>query len=73
LISRHGEGFISEKGFAGMVDILLRLRELQLIFAEVPLILRYDLKPGLSKMNVSKTIKETLNLLVRRRIFPNKF
>jgi len=72
LISRYGEEFISEKGFASMVDILLRLREQELIFTEVPLILRYDLKPGRSKMNVSRTINETLNLLVRRRCFPNK-
>jgi len=72
LMSRYGEDFISEKGFAAMVDILLRLREQQLIFAEVPLILRYDLKPGLSKMNVPKTIKETLSLLIRRRFVPNK-
>ncbi len=72
LISRYGEDFISEKGFASMVDILLRLWEQELIFTEVPLILRYDLKPGRSKMNVSRTINETLNLLVRRRCFPNK-
>ncbi len=55
-----------------MVDILLRLRKEQLIFTEVPLVLRYDLKPGHSKMDVSRTIKETLTLLVRRRFFPNK-
>ena len=71
LVSRYGEDFISEKGFASMVDILLRLRKQQLIFTEVPLVLRYDLKPGRSKMNVSSTIKETLSLLVRRRCFPN--
>ncbi len=71
LVSRYGEDFISEKGFASMVDILLRLRKQQLIFTEVPLVLRYDLKPGRSKMNVSQTIKETLNLLVRRKCFPN--
>ncbi len=72
LMSRYGEDFISEKGFACMVDLLLRLREQQLIFTEVPLILRYDLKPGHSKMNVSRTIKETLNLLIRRRFFSKK-
>jgi len=72
LMSRYGEDFISEKGFASMVDLLLRLREQQLIFTEVPLILRYDLKPGRSKMNVSRTIKETLNLLIHRRFFSNK-
>ena len=72
LMSRYGKDFISEKGFSCMLDILLRLREQELIFTEVPLILRYDLKPGLSKMNVSRTIKETLSLMVRRRFFPNK-
>lgn len=71
LMSRFGEAFISEKGFTAMVDILLRLREQQLIFTEVPLILRYDLKPGRSKMNVRRTIRETLSLAVRRRLFPN--
>lgn len=71
LVSRYGEDFISEKGFSSMVDILLRLRKERLIFTEVPLILRYDLKPGRSKMNVSRTIKETLSLLVRRRFFLN--
>jgi len=71
LISRYGEDFISETGFASMLDILLRLQKEQLIFTEVPLILRYDLKPGRSKMNVARTIKETLSLLVRRRLFLN--
>ena len=72
LMSRYGEDFISEKGFASMVDLLLRLREQQLIFTEVPLILRYDLKPGRSKMNVPQTTKETLALLIRRRFSLNK-
>ncbi len=71
LVTSYGEDIISETGFASMVDILLRLRKQQLIFTEVPLVLRYDLKPGRSKMNVSSTIKETLSLLVRRRCFPN--
>lgn len=72
LISRYREEFISEQGFASMVDILLRLREQELIFAEVPVILRYDLKSGRSKMNVPRTIKQTLTLVFRRRCFPNK-
>ena len=68
LIERHGHEFISERGFACMVDILLRLREQGAIFSEVPLILRYDRKEGASKMNVARTVKETLRLLVRRRL-----
>ncbi len=68
LIDRHGTEFISERGFSCMVDILLRLRENHLVFGEVPLVLRYDLKPGLSKMKVFQTVIDTLKLMVRRRL-----
>ncbi|MEY2481406.1 MAG: dolichol-phosphate mannosyltransferase [Verrucomicrobiota bacterium] len=67
LIDRYGREFISERGFSCMVDILLRLRECDLVFAEVPLVLRYNLKPGRTKMRVMQTIVDTLKLLVRRR------
>lgn len=68
LIDKYGREFISERGFSCMVDILLRLREEDLVFTEVPLVLRYDLKPGLTKMKVVQTIFDTLKLLVRRRL-----
>ncbi|MEW6056690.1 MAG: glycosyltransferase family 2 protein [Bdellovibrionota bacterium] len=68
LVERYGREFISERGFSCMVDILLRLREQHLVFTEVPLVLRYDLKPGLSKMKVAQTVFDTLKLLVRRRL-----
>lgn len=68
LIQKYGREFITERGFSCMVDILLRLREEDLVFTEVPLVLRYDLKPGLSKMKVLRTISDTLKLLVRRRL-----
>jgi dolichol-phosphate mannosyltransferase len=68
LVDRHGQELISERGFACMVDLLLRLREQGAIFSEVPLVLRYDRKEGPSKMKVLRTIKETLLLLVRRRL-----
>ncbi|HEV8578583.1 MAG TPA: glycosyltransferase family 2 protein [Thermoanaerobaculia bacterium] len=67
LVEKHGQEFISERGFACMVDILLRLREQGAIFTEVPLVLRYDRKEGQSKMKVLATVKETLLLLFRRR------
>jgi dolichol-phosphate mannosyltransferase len=67
LIDRHGEQFITERGFSCMLDILLRLRESELRFAEVPLTLRYDLKPGRSQMRIFSTIVDSLKLLVRRR------
>jgi len=62
----YKEKFISEKGFSCMVDILLKLRRLDPICAEVPMILRYDLKKGKSKMNVVRTIVETLKLILKR-------
>lgn len=65
-MAKYGKSFIDQKGFSCMVDILLKLRELDPIITEVPMILRYDLKPGKSKMNVGKTVIETLNLIVRR-------
>jgi dolichol-phosphate mannosyltransferase len=64
---RYGDLFVSEEGFQCMVDILLKLRRMEVIFREVPLILRYDLKGGASKMNVGRTVWRTLLLLVRRR------
>ena len=69
LIEKHGREFISERGFSCMVDILLRLRELEPVCSEVPLVLRYDYKPGMSKMKVAQTVFDTLKLLVRRRFF----
>lgn len=68
LIAKHGSEFITERGFSCMVDILLRLRNLHPVITEVPLVLRYDLKPGFTKMKVLQTILDTLKLLVRRRL-----
>ena len=45
-----------------------KLRRLDAIISEVPLILRYDLKFGVSKMAVARTAIDTLKLLVRRRL-----
>lgn len=69
VIAAHGDQFFDQEGFQVMVDILLKLRrDPNLIFGEVPLILRYDLKEGASKMNVSATVKDTMRLVVRRRV-----
>ena len=65
---RWGTGFISERGFSCMIDILIKLHLLGGLISEVPMILRYDRKPGASKMNVRETVGETLRLLVRRRM-----
>ncbi len=64
----YGQQFVAESGFSCMVDILLKLRSMGAIMNEVPLILRYDLKFGASKMQVVRTIRDTLELVLRRRL-----
>ena len=64
----YGRDFIAESGFSCMVDILLKLRRLDAIMTEVPLILRYDLKFSVSKMFVLRTMVDTLKLMVVRRL-----
>lgn len=67
-IKHHGDRFVSETGFSCMVDVLLKLRHQSPVVGEAPLILRYDRKGGVSKMNVSRTIYQTLSLIMRRRL-----
>ncbi|TMQ47295.1 MAG: glycosyltransferase family 2 protein [Candidatus Eisenbacteria bacterium] len=67
-IARYGDQFFDQDGFQCMVDILLKLSRMHLIFGEVPFILRYDYKEGSSKMNVGKTVRDTLGLMWKRRL-----
>lgn len=64
---RFGSELVNQDGFQCMVDVLLKLRTLPLIFGEVPMILRYDLKRGQSKMRLAQTTVKTLRLLWLRR------
>jgi dolichol-phosphate mannosyltransferase len=64
---RWGDDFVSERGFACMADILMKLHMLGAIVTEAPMVLRYDRKPGETKMPVRRTIRETFGLLLRRR------
>ena len=65
--AEYGDDLIDQDGFQCMVDVLLKLRKLPLIFGEVPMILRYDLKRGSSKMRLVHTAAKTLHLLWLRR------
>ncbi len=66
---RYGEHFITERGFACMVEILFQLDELAGVkFGEVPFTLHYDYKPTTTKMRVGKTIRDTLRVAWRHRI-----
>jgi dolichol-phosphate mannosyltransferase len=69
VVARGSDAFFDQDGFQVMVDILLKLRrESDLVFGEVPLILRYDVKEGESKMDVGATVKKTLRVIANQRL-----
>lgn len=51
-----GDKLVEEAGFTCMAEVLLKLGRGGARVAEVPLVLRYDLKEGASKMKVGRTI-----------------
>jgi dolichol-phosphate mannosyltransferase len=59
----YGEEFCTARGFEAVMDILLRLRQLDVRVAEVPLTLEYEKRAGRSKMQVLRTMRRTLTLL----------
>jgi dolichol-phosphate mannosyltransferase len=65
--ARYGKTLVQERGFAAMAEILLKLRALNPKFHEVPMVLRYDLKSGDSKMRVGATVMKTLRMMRRLR------
>ncbi len=52
----YGSGLIASSGFAVSVELLLKLSYLSPKCSEVPLVLRYDLKPGKSKLPLFTTV-----------------
>jgi dolichol-phosphate mannosyltransferase len=67
VVAEGGDSFFDQEGFQVMVDILLKLRKNpDVIFGEVPLILRYDEKEGESKMQLGRTMRKTLSLITKQ-------
>jgi dolichol-phosphate mannosyltransferase len=62
-----GEALIQERGFASMVEFLLKLGRLGAKAGEVPLKLHYDRKRGKSKMPVGDNATRLLKLMWRWR------
>lgn len=63
-----GNHLIEERGFTCMAEILIKMRTLGVRVAEVPLVLRYDLKSGRSKMKVVRTVMRYFVLVSRNII-----
>lgn len=64
----YGSHLVEERGFTCMAEILIKLGKLNAQVAEVPLVLRYDLKSGPSKMKVMRTILRYF-VLISRNMF----
>ncbi|QFZ18240.1 glycosyltransferase [Saccharothrix syringae] len=69
-VDHWGERLVEERGFACMVELLLKLRHCRPVVVEVPLVLRYDRKRGASKIRIARTLGQYLKLLVRDRLAP---
>ena len=65
--ARYGPALVEAEGFSCMAEILLKLRAMGCCFDEVGFVLRYDLKGGASKMQLWRTVKRTLGLLVKMK------
>jgi dolichol-phosphate mannosyltransferase len=63
-----GDELIVQRGFASMVELLLKLGRRKLRMAEVPLQLRYDQKLGESKMPVGDNAVRLLKMMWRWRM-----
>jgi dolichol-phosphate mannosyltransferase len=63
----YGDHLVTERGFSCMAEILVKISRLKVRMSEVPLVLRYDQKAGVSKMKVGRTVLSTLKLLIRLR------
>ena len=67
-----GGGLIEEKGFICMAELLIKLSRISVNISEVPLVLRYDLKEGKSKMKITKTILQYLLFILKAKLKPYK-
>jgi dolichol-phosphate mannosyltransferase len=65
LVDRYGDNFVRENGFSCMLELLLNFRRIGAKVAEVPLVLRYDLKVGASKMRIFRTMWRYVVTLTR--------
>jgi dolichol-phosphate mannosyltransferase len=61
----YGDKFVEQPGFQCMAEIIIKLNRIEnTLFYEVPMVLRYDMKEGESKMKVYKTVINTLRMLI---------
>jgi len=66
LVARYGDDFIQENDFACWLEILLKLAPLEQIrFAQVPLVVRHDLKPDPARESVWRALRRHARVIGR--------
>lgn len=70
-IKYYGNSFIERRTFACMMEALYKLSIIGVKFDEVPFELRYDNKQGASKMNIIKTIIDSVGTAISLRMKKN--
>lgn len=63
-VERYGDRLVESQGFAVMAELLLKLRPLRPTVEEVPIVLRYDLKRGRSKLPPVRTVRQYLRMML---------
>ncbi|SKB00324.1 dolichol-phosphate mannosyltransferase [Prosthecobacter debontii] len=64
----YGEDkLVEETGFVCMLEVMLKLRSIGATASEIPYTLRYDLKAGVSKLRIWRTLKRYLVVVNRYR------
>lgn len=64
----YSNDFITSTGFPGSAEILIKLRRFGIKLKEVPLVLRYDLKAGQSKLKLFDTVREYASVFYNNAI-----
>ncbi len=62
-MQRYGERLIEERGFACMLEVLMKLQALEPRITEVPMVLRCQMRKGQSKMKTFRTIVAYFRLM----------
>lgn len=60
----YPETLLEGRGFSGMAGFLIRLSQITDRMGEIPFVLRYDLKKGASSMNVWKTFRGYIEIII---------
>ncbi len=68
MVMTYGQDkLVEERGFVCMLEVILKLRAIGAKASEIPYTLRYDLKEGVSKLKIFKTLARYLAVVNRYR------